>query len=124
MQITYYDMASELNQKRVLVIEDEIRIAEQIQWFLEDAGMIVAGSFGNLPDALTAAANGEFEIGLVDVNLGGEDSYAVVDKLVERGIPFLLMSGYTSEELPTAYAAYPSLTKPFEPQALLDIIKR
>jgi DNA-binding NtrC family response regulator len=117
-------MASELDNKRVLVIEDEAVIEEQIQLFLEDAGMIVAGSFGNLADALTGAANAEFEIGLVDVNLAGEDSYAVIDKLVERGIPFILMTGYTSEELPAAYAAYPALTKPFEPQALLDVIEQ
>jgi len=117
-------MASQINKLRVLVIEDEAVIAEQIKWFLEDAGMIVAGSFGNLADALAGAVNGEFEVALIDINLGGEDSYAVVDKLVERGIPFILMSGYIPDELPAAYAAHPSLTKPFEPQALLDIIKQ
>src|ERR1700761_4494005 len=117
-------MASELNKKRVLVIEDEAVIAEQIQWFLEDAGMFVAGWFCNLADALTGAGNAEFEIALVDVNLGGEDSYSVIDKLVERGIPFILMTGYTTSELPLEYAAHPPLPNPCEPQALLDMIDR
>jgi len=124
MHTASYNMTSKLNQLRVLVIEDEAVIAEQIQWFLEDEGMIVAGPFDNLSDALAGVAMGGFELALVDINLAGEDSYPVVDKLVESGILLILMSGYTCEELPAAYTAHPCLTKPFEPQALLDMIEQ
>jgi CheY-like chemotaxis protein len=124
MQPASYNMTSKLDGLRVLVMEDEALIAEQIQWFLEDAGMVVVGPLGNLPDALAAAASSEFDLALVDINLGGHDSYPVADKLVERGIPLILMSGYTSAQLPAAYAAYPSLAKPFDPQALLDLIEQ
>lgn len=116
-------MTSKHSRPRVLVIEDEVTIAEQIKFFLEDAGMLVAGPFGTLAKARDAAMSAEFDVAVVDINLGGEDSYPVVDQLAKRGIPFILTTGYAPEEMPAKYAAYPSLTKPFEPQALLDAIE-
>jgi DNA-binding NtrC family response regulator len=118
-----FEMTSLSDKLRVLIIEDDASITEQLTWFLADSGIGVAGTCATLPGAMMAV-NGEFAIALVDVNLGGNYSYPVMDKLSQRGIPFIVMTGYAPEEMPREYAASPSLMKPFEPSALLQMIKR
>jgi DNA-binding response OmpR family regulator len=105
------------------VVEDEFFIAEELQWLLQDAGMTVLGPAGNLANALTLAQS-DFEVALLDVNLGGHYVYPVAAKLAERRIPFIFMTGYDRSELPPEYAACPCLAKPFNPKALLALIEK
>lgn len=74
--------------------------------------------------ALTAAGEAHYDAAVLDINLGGEMSYAVADCLAERGIPFLLATGYDDWALPPRLAGVPRLAKPFSPRAALDAIVR
>ena len=62
------------------------------------------------------------------VNLDGVHSYPIAERLASRGIPFLLMTGYSDWSLPPAYHATPRLGKPFSPamiaKSLGDIIEQ
>lgn len=44
--------------------------------------------------ALALLGEHNFDLAILDVNLGGEKSYPIADILIERGIPFAFSTGY------------------------------
>lgn len=99
---------------RILVVEDECLIAAVTEALLIDLGCEVVGPFDNVSGAVAAAQAEPITIAIMDVNLRGEMSWPVMDALVERGIPFVICSGYVGADMPelARYAA-PMLSKPF-----------
>jgi two-component system, response regulator PdtaR len=104
---------------RVLIVEDEALLAYALEEDLRSAGYETVGPFRNLSTALRAASEEKFEIGLLDINLGGELSYPVAEKLLMRGIPFVFLSGYGAESIPEVFQTYPRLAKPYDTPQLL-----
>ena len=49
---------------------------------------------------------------VLDVNLGGEKVFPVVDILRSRGIPCMFVTGYDRRAIPAAYADIPLCEKP------------
>ena len=109
--------------KRVLVIEDEAFVGMMIEEFLGDFGYSVVGPIENLQAAILLAATEQIDVAVVDINISGHVATAVADKLIERDIPFLFVSGYEKMR-GTRYASIPLLRKPFEPEDLRDAIER
>ena len=51
---------------------------------------------------------------VLDVDLNGTPSWDVADALTSRGIPFVLATGYSSDDaLPDRFRSVPKLLKPF-----------
>jgi CheY-like chemotaxis protein len=98
---------------RVLLVEDEMLVAMNIEDMLLDLGHEVAGLAGRLLPALALARETEFDAAMLDVNLAGETSFAVADILIERGIPFLFATGYGLQGIEENYRGHPVLQKPF-----------
>jgi CheY-like chemotaxis protein len=115
-------MNSPLAGKRVLVVEDELLVSMLIEDVLVDAGCRVVGPFTNLSDALLAARNEAVDIALLDVNLRGEKVYPVADILTERGIPFVFLSGYGKNAIPSDRPNWRLCSKPFSPSDLIEIL--
>ena len=66
------------------------------------------------PDALAAIRRQTFDGILLDANLHGRSSAPVADALLDRAVPYLLVTGYGShEEDPPAFKAAPRIAKPF-----------
>jgi CheY-like chemotaxis protein len=108
---------------RILIVEDEMLVAMNIEDMLLDLGHEVAGIASRLEPALALAREGEFDLAMLDVNLAGEPSFPVADILVDRGIPFLFATGYGAKGIPDAYSAHPVLQKPFRMADLSEILK-
>jgi DNA-binding NtrC family response regulator len=109
--------------RRVLVLEDEYFIAEDLAQALDAAGATVVGPFGNMESALAAlAGRPELDVGILDVNLQGRRSYAVAEALQERGVPFIFLTGYDSPAIDAAWSQTPICHKPFDPARLLRIL--
>ena len=107
--------ASELRGRRILVIEDEYMAAEDLRRDLEKVGAVVVGPVPSVADALKALAQEEeIDGAILDVNLRGEKAYSVADALRERGIPFVLATGYEQWALPEAYKDLPRCDKPVD----------
>lgn len=104
---------SDLSGRRVLVVEDEARIAMLIRDTLEDLGCQVVGIASRLEEARAKVASMEFDAALLDVNLNGEPSYPLADELASRGIPFVLATGYGASRIPPDHKDAPVLQKPF-----------
>ena len=99
--------------RRILVVEDELLIAVLVERFVLAHGGIVVGPASKLEAALRLAGNEELDGAILDVTIRGGEAYPVADKLRERGIPFVLASGYGDWALPPGYRNLPRLTKPF-----------
>ena len=93
-------------------------VAMFIEDMLQELGYEVVGPAMRLEDALEAAAAGDFDFAMLDINLGGTLSFPVADVLRERGIPFLFSTGYGSKGLSEEYRGSRTLKKPFRSEEL------
>ena len=103
----------DLSGRRVLVVEDESRIAMLIRDTLEDMGCEVVGTATRFDDALEKATSLPFDVALLDVNLNGESSYPIAQVLADRGRAFVFATGYGISNLPDSLHGAPILQKPF-----------
>jgi len=115
-------MKDSLKGVRVLVIEDEYLVAIMLENILESAGCIVMGPIPRLQEALDAIDHDDYDVALLDVNLAGERIDPVADALSERNVPFLFVTGYGANALPSEYAERPHISKPFRMTELLGAL--
>jgi FOG: CheY-like receiver len=103
-----------LTGRRILLVEDEYFIAEDMLRRLEEAGAQVVGPCATVPLALELLERevGEIHLALVDVNVAGQTSYALVDRLLELAIPVALATGYDSPAVAAEYRDLPTFQKP------------
>jgi DNA-binding response OmpR family regulator len=109
---------------RVLVAEDEYLLAVMLEDDLRANGFVVVGPFTRLEEANAAASAEEFDIALLDVNMNGKMAYSIADVLIERGIPFIFLSGYGRAMLPEHLRHSRCFPKPYEPSVLIEEVKR
>lgn len=98
-----------LEGKRLLVVEDEFLIARELAQFLEDQGAALAAMTGQLE-----AAQEPLDGAVVDVQLGAEQSYPLIDRLRARGVPLIILTGYNQTTLREDLTGCPILAKPFQ----------
>jgi len=99
--------------QRALVVEDEGLVSVLIEDILLDSGCDIAGTASSLPEALDKVETLAFDFAIVDVNLNGLQSAPVAEALIERGIPFVLATGYGTTGLSKSFPGVPMLQKPF-----------
>ena len=108
-----------LRGRRILVVEDEYLLADDLTYALVDAGAEVIGPAGSVEDASALVTSEErIDAAVLDVNLRGEMVFPVADALIGRGIPFAFTTGYDQWALPDRFADRPRLEKPFKGQRL------
>lgn len=98
---------------RILVVEDDAMVSMLMEDLLVDLGHEVEGPAATIADALERVEAGNFDAAILDVHLKGSDSYAVAERLKEKGIPFAFATGYSAADLPDDYLDQPILPKPF-----------
>lgn len=103
---------------RVLVVEDEYLIRMLMEDMLADLGYDLAAAVGTIAEASAHAANGAFDIAVLDVNLDGQEIFPVAEILAERGLPFVFVTGYGEGSLPERFRGRPALQKPFQSDQL------
>jgi chemotaxis family two-component system sensor kinase Cph1 len=109
-------------------VEDSGLVALQLQSMLEEAGCEVVGPAARVASALRLATNEGIDAAVLDVDLNGTPSWDVAEALMVRSIPFVLATGYSSDEaLPERFRSVPKLLKPFSTEgfkaALRDLLK-
>jgi DNA-binding response OmpR family regulator len=112
-----------LAAQSILVVEDELLVALDIESILSEAGMVVIGPASSAAEALDLIADTPPNAALLDANLSGGPITEVASVLSKRGIPFAYVTGYGRESLPSEFPA-PIVTKPFDTEQLLAAARR
>lgn len=113
---------------RILIVEDEMIISEDMAGMLEDSGYTVVGQAIDFDEAISMIESEKPDLVLLDINLQGEkDGIDVAERLNEIvKIPFIYSSslgdqgtvGRAKKTNPSAY-----LVKPFKEEQLIAAIE-
>ena len=76
-------------------------------------GCAVIGPVASVRDALHLIRLEPPDAALLDIELDGRSARTIAEHLDRRGIPLTLVSGYSPEDVPTAFRKYPLLRKPY-----------
>lgn len=122
------DGAGRTRRLRILIVEDEVLIADYLAMLLEDAGHEIAGTAVTATEALEVLDDTQVDLVTLDVRLpGGVDGIELAGILRERaGPPFLYITGsgdpaYRARCEATAPLAI--VQKPVQPETLLHAVE-
>jgi DNA-binding response OmpR family regulator len=111
------------NGRRVLVAEDEALISVILSGDLRDEGYLIAGPFSRGQDALAWLADHTPDLAIVDYMLRDGPCTTLTRALRERGVPFVIFSGYPRDlDSDDEFADAPWFDKPASLDALLDAL--
>jgi DNA-binding response OmpR family regulator len=103
-----------LTGRRLLLVEDDPVVAMELDEIIRVLGAEVVGPFGRIGPALAAIRRDAISGGVLDVRLDGETTFSIIDILLDRADPILLVTGGDAAELPQQYRHVPRLQKPFD----------
>lgn len=108
-----------LQGRRVLVVEDEFLIALDIEDALAGFGCEVMGPVPTVAEAMRLADPARCDLAVIDVRLAEGSTAQLATALGERGIPFVVLTGFDRSQLadPVLRAA-PIIGKPLQRRAL------
>jgi CheY-like chemotaxis protein len=108
---------------RVLVVEDQMIVAMEIEGMLRALGCVVLGPVGTLELAVRLGREETLDAAILDVSLDGETIFPVAEELQRRGIPFIFATGYGESILPEKWRGQLHLGKPFNREQLEKLIR-
>jgi len=112
-----------LTGKRVLLVEDEVLIAEMVVDMLEGLGATVIGPATSLETGLSLAGSEEIDAAVLDVNLRGKRIDPIADLLIARGVPVVFATGY-GKAAGTARGRVEAIDKPYTQDRLANALWR
>ena len=98
-------------------------LAFALEETLIEGGFEIAGVAGELATALAIIESGICDAAILDVNLSGISAGPAAAALALRGLPFLILSGYSSDQQPSAFSGAPRLQKPCRPDRLIQALR-
>ena len=101
-----------LRGARVLIVEDAVLLALELESGLADAGATVIGPAYELAEAF-ALLDGPIDAAVLDADLNGESVIPLAHRLRERHIPFVFATGYDAVGAPGGFDA-PVIRKPYD----------
>ena len=111
-----------LRGARILIVEDEYYLADDLASALRSAGAEIVGPAGTLEEAQAFVEGDGFDCAVVDMNLRGDMAFPIADRLREAGIPFLIATGYNEASLPERFADVPRVEKPSDTRTVVEAI--
>jgi two-component sensor histidine kinase/PAS domain-containing protein len=96
---------------KVLIVEDSLLLALELEAGLEDAGVVVVGCAAELSEALSML-DLEFDVAVLDADLNGQSVAPVAEILRQHNRPFVFATGYADKAAPMGFDA-PIVRKPY-----------
>jgi two-component system, response regulator PdtaR len=112
-----------MTAERVLIVEDEFIIADEIASIVGDAGYTVVGPVGSVEAAERSLLDGAPDFAIVDANLRGGSSAGIAHRLRDLGVPFCVCTGYRFNDLKPTFGDVALLQKPVDGRTLIAVIK-
>jgi two-component SAPR family response regulator len=103
---------------RVLIVEDEYFLANDLERALRLEGAEIVGPIGYLSEAIGQVEKDGSDVAIIDINLHDQNAYPVADKLAEEHIPFVFATGYNQEVLPSRFSEVTRFEKPYDASAI------
>lgn len=113
----------QLTGLRVLVVEDDYFIANEICTTLRDHGAHVLGPSPDVEHGLNLVRNHPIDCAVLDINLHGDLAFSLASELRQRGTPAIFATGYDSSVLPGEFRGSVRLEKPVDLSALLRAVR-
>lgn len=112
--------------KSVLVVEDQMLIAMDLEQILDEAGLSVLATVTSSRDAIAYLSSSHVpDVAILDVNLGDGTSEPIAQLLTEMGVPFMFATGYgESGEVQELFPDAPVVRKPYSKEAILAQLGR
>lgn len=111
--------SSPLLGKRIMIVEDEYLIADDLACELRQVGAEVIGPAASLPQSMRTIAHAGFiDAAILDINLRETLAYPLLDHLIAAGVKVLITSGYDEAMIPDRYRHLPRCEKPVSPVKL------
>jgi CheY-like chemotaxis protein len=118
------EAAAEHPTLRILVVEDNLLIAETMCDLLEDCGCTVIGPAPDLSHGMALIEQGPADGAMLDINLGGDLSFPLAKVLEERGVPFVFTTGYDDGILfPPEFRGVRRISKPYYQKDIAEVIE-
>jgi DNA-binding response OmpR family regulator len=107
---------------RVLIVEDEPLVAENLRADLIDEGFEVVGVAARVEGALRLIHGMGFDVAIIDANLAGISAAPAAAALSARSLPFIVLSGYAREQLQREFSGAGAVyvQKPYRVRKLID----
>ena len=103
---------TDLSGVKVLIVEDAMLLALELEAGLTEAGAQVVGVASDLDEAWRLASL-DFDVAVLDANLNGQSAKPIAHSLAQRGTPFIFATGYRDMGVDTAGFDAPVVLKPY-----------
>ena len=117
------ELVSGLDGCRVLVVEDEYILADDLKKELEIHGAKVVGPIGNLGAAQDQVSRDNFDVAVIDIKLGNKLAWSIADKLIRGNIPFAFVTGYGAGTIPERFQHIMRWEKPCDMSKLTEDVR-
>ena len=113
-----------LTDKKILIVEDEAMIAFDLEDVVASRGAKAAVCL-DLESALDKAEACEFDVAILDYNLGGQTVLPLADRLQRKGVPFVFNTAMAEfESLSARYKGAKVCRKPVNEAELVFMLEQ
>ena len=106
---------------RVLIVEDEVLTALDLQVLLEDLGHEVVGPFATVAEARTNVSPAP-DFAFLDIDVRDGKSFGLAAELDRSRVPFVFVSGSSRSELPDGLRHARFVAKPYAPATIRSFL--
>ncbi len=111
-----------LENRRILLVEDEPLIAWDLTTLLTQEGAIPIGPVQTVKAALQLAEKERIDCALLNVELRGEWSYPIAEFLEKEQIPFAFVADYDDSAVPDRFRSRPIIAKPLMEDRVIETV--
>lgn len=112
----------EQQKPRILLIEKDSVVANDLALELEALGMWISGITNSLIGALKEIEEKDLDFALLSVELQDGVSYQVARRLMTLGVPFAFFTSFENDEIDPEFRHVPRLSKPLDTPAIADFV--
>lgn len=115
------DLASPI-APRVLVVEDNMLIAMDLEQILQANGCRIVGRSMSVSDALRYLDDAAIDMAVVDYVLEDGTAQPLANALDAKGIPYAICTGISQDVITSHYPNTPILGKPYSPEDVSIVV--
>lgn len=112
-----------LSGRRILVVEDEYYLADELRAFLAGRGATVVGPAGTVAETRSLLASGpRVDAATIDLRLRDTNALEIADHLDQGGIPFVFITGYDRSMVPERHRDVAHFEKPTDLGRISEVL--